>query len=96
MVAGGVLAPAGDRQVLPAAVAAAGAGDHDMVAPVGQEVGLRGAAVGSVKIRITRSLSVDGVREVSRRQILGEHAHGRLGHPFLQEQVGRPQDGVRP
>ena len=45
-IARGILAPAGDRQVAPAAVAAAGAADHDVIAAVGQQVDLR-----SVQIR---------------------------------------------
>ena len=37
-IAGGVLAPARDRDVVPPAVAAAGVRDHDVIAAVGQEL----------------------------------------------------------
>jgi hypothetical protein len=40
-IAGGILAPAGDRQIAPATVAAAGAADDDMITAVGQEMNLR-------------------------------------------------------
>ncbi len=40
-IARGIFAPAGDRQIAPAAVAAAGAADDDMIATVGQQMNLR-------------------------------------------------------
>ncbi len=40
-VARGIFAPAGDRQIAPAAVAAAGAADDHMVTAIGQQVDFR-------------------------------------------------------
>ena len=45
-IARGIFAPAGDRQIAPATVAAAGAADRDMIAAVGQEVNFRRARRG--------------------------------------------------
>src|SRR5215471_20830419 len=48
-IARGILAPAGDGQIAPTAVAASGVGDCQVVTPVGQEVGLWRARVGGVE-----------------------------------------------
>ena len=45
-IAGGILAPTRDSQVVPAAIAAAGAAHDDMVAAVGQEMDLRRLEIG--------------------------------------------------
>jgi len=48
-IAGGILAPPGDGQIAPTAVAASGAGDCQVVTSVGQEVDLWRARVGGVE-----------------------------------------------
>src|SRR6516225_8759847 len=48
-IARGVLAPAGDRQIAPTAVAASGIGDCHVVTAVGEEVNLRRARSGGVE-----------------------------------------------
>ena len=45
-IARSVLAPAGDGQIAPTAVAAAGAADHDVVAAVGQELNFGRGQIG--------------------------------------------------
>ncbi|MNV30688.1 hypothetical protein D3C71_1219670 [compost metagenome] len=49
VVAGAVFAPAGDGQVLPAAGARAAVGDHDVIAPIGQQLHFGNGGVGRVQ-----------------------------------------------
>src|SRR6202022_3174587 len=48
-IASGILAPAGNRQIAPSTVAAAGVADRHVITAVGQEVDLRTARSGGVE-----------------------------------------------
>ncbi len=93
VVAGAVFAPARDRLVFPAAVAAAGIGHHHVIAAVGQQLGFRhrGAVRGEHAQRhagIWRR-GANG-RRLHRRGIEGAH----LWAAFLQHQQGRLQQWI--
>ena len=90
-IARGVLAPAGDRQIAPATVAAPGATKDDMIPAVGQEMYLRCRGSG---------IRVDPHHALARAQeqaggfgghILGQHAGRGPGRAFLQQPVRCPE-----
>ena len=86
-IARGILPPTGDRQLAPAAVAAAGTRDGHMVAAVGQQMhfGGRWRRVGE-DAHHAFAAAGEHLRRF-RRQVFDEHARGGLGHPLLQQQV---------
>ena len=96
-VGGDVLAPARHGEALPAAVAAAGIGQHDGVRPVRQEVGARAE-------RVRRHVAAHQQRRQPprRRDVLGllnrrVLQRNEVRDPFLQQQLGRlhPRIGVK-
>ena len=88
-IAGGILAPAGDGQVAPAAVAAAGMGCHDVVAAVGQQMNFRGRRVRVGKDAHDPAGLFDRMRGGAHFGCVGVHRRPLLRHPFLQQQLGR-------
>ena len=95
-IARGVLAPAGEHQVAPAAVAAADVGDHDVVVAVGEQVHLgdRNVRIGEDAHRgagVLLGLLRAGGGLVDMR------ADGRrdLRDPLLQQHLGGAHGGVR-
>ena len=94
VVAGGVFTPARDRDVLPAAVAAARIRDHHVVSAVRQQLHFRYGVSGVLKTRT----GVSGRRRSS--WMLGElggvRVEGRgLGNPLLEQQRGRLEQRIR-
>ena len=85
MVAGAVFAPAHDGHVLPAAVATAGVGDHDVIPAVRQELHFGSKGLRSVE-HPHRCLKAAG-GGLRLRKLRGVHiGRDRLGDPLLQEQ----------
>ena len=94
VVARAVLAPAGDGEVLPAAVAAAGMGDHHVVSAVGQQLDFRRRRIGVAQHPYRRG-RLDR-HDVHVGEVAGVQVRRRgLGHPFLQQQRGRAEQRVR-
>ncbi len=95
-IGGGVLAPAGDGEVVPAAVAAAGVGRHDVVASVGQQVnfGDRGVRVGE---HAHDRAGVRGGRTGGGAHFGRVRVQRRAGlrHALLQQQFRRPHERIR-
>ena len=93
VVAGAVLAPARDRQILPAAVAAAGLGHHDVIAAVGQQLHLGYRRVRRVE-HADRRLRCQWRR--AQRVQLGRvlEQRGGLGDAFVQQQHDRLEQPV--
>ena len=83
VIAGGIFAPAGEGQLVPATITAARAGDDDMVATVGQQMHLRHGwgGIGEQACR-TFHFAIEHPRHF-RRQVVGDHTCGGRGHPLL-------------
>ena len=94
VVAGRVLPPAGEGHAAPAAVAAAGGGDHQAVAAVGQQVGPRDDGIGREETaRHPRRLVEEG--DGTRLHFGRQARHGDVaGHALLQQQLGRLDHGL--
>ncbi len=94
MIARAVLAPAGQRQLAAAAVAAAGAGNHRVVAAVGQQLHRRSRPVGigeHAQPRLGRARLAVHFGEAGGVQIFGRG----LRYAFLQQQAGGLELRVR-
>ena len=88
-IAGRILAPSGNRQVAPPAVAAARRGDDNVIAAVGQEMNLRCRWRGICKdTHHAFTLSRKRPR-CFQLQVFSEHTRGGFRHAFLQQQVRR-------
>ena len=86
-----ILAPAGDGKIAPAAVAAARAADHDMIAAIGQEVDFGGARVGIGDEAHESFADLGELPRLAQFKLFGEHLGGGVGHALLQEQVRSPE-----
>ena len=85
MVAGAVLAPAGNGHVVPAAVPAASVGDHHVVPAIRQQLHLGRDRVRTVERPHRRFRAAGGCPRL--RQLCGVHVgRDRFGYPFLQQQ----------
>ena len=94
VVAGPILAPAGDGKALPAAVATARVADHDVVAAVREQLHLRQRRVGSAKYA-DRYLRGDrrGAHLGQLRRVRKQG--GRLRNPLLEQQQHRLEHRLR-
>ena len=88
-----ILVPARDRQVLPAALPAAGVGDHHVVAAVGQQLDLGRRRVGAGDDTHRRLPGRNGLARAGTRVDVG--LRGRAARrALLQQQQGRAQARV--
>ncbi|KAF5056940.1 hypothetical protein DSECCO2_362120 [anaerobic digester metagenome] len=92
-VAGAVFAPPGHGQILPAAVPAAGIGDHDVVATVGEQLHFRGGRVRAREHADVRALAVLVRPELGQLGCV-RIERGGLGDALLQEEHGRLEQRV--
>ena len=93
-IAGGILAPAGDRQIPPATVTAAGIADRrrDSGRWTGDE--LRACAdLGLLKTRMTSSPSPKRGSRFFQLEFFRQDAGGGFGNALLQQQIRRSEQG---
>ncbi|MNF43877.1 hypothetical protein D3C84_249780 [compost metagenome] len=94
VVAGGVLLPAGDGDVAPAAVTRPGSGEHDAVAAIGEQVGDRGSQAGrgeaAHRAHLEAALGEGGLDLGG----VGPNDGHVLGDPLLQQQIAGLHHGV--
>ena len=89
VVAGRVFPPARDSEVLPAAVAAAGVGQHDVVPAVRQQLHLRCRGVGAVEHAHRQLLTAGGPADGGQLRSMYQ-VRGRLRDALLEQQDAWP------
>ena len=94
VVTGGVLAPARDGQVLPAAAAATGVRDHDVITAVGQQLHLRHRRVGAAQHAHRRFGAGGSPADRGKLRRMREQRRA-LRHAFLQQQERGLEPRVR-
>ncbi|MND79354.1 hypothetical protein D3C80_710910 [compost metagenome] len=85
VIAGGVFAPAGQGQILPAAVAAAGLGEHQVIVGVGQQLHFGDRGVHTVELACGEAGRGDSPL-VGFEMATGAVQLDCIRHPFLQQQ----------
>src|SRR5437588_4485556 len=85
VIASRILAPAGDGEIFPATVSAAGIADGDMIATIGKELNLRRTRRGTLEdphdiFPLTKTRS-----SFFQLKVFGQDAGLRFGKPLLQQ-----------